>query len=233
MAVRRASRKVTTRPEPPPPRRRGAVAWLLVLVLLAVTVGLSARLVGAWTWPQLRNPFAVQEIDRSGPALLQSMRDMSRYVAAEGTFQVVIDLERNRRFIPDALVGDRILFVAVGSVEGYVDFGGLTGDAVVVSPDRTAVEITLPPVTLTDPRLDVDASYVVSEERGLINRIGSLFDSDPDRLTAVYQRASEEIRRAAGESGLAERTRQNTEHMLRGMLRQLGFTQVAVAFAEV
>ena len=231
MAVRKASRKAASRPEPPP-RRRGSVAWLLVLVLLAITVGLSARLVGAWAWPELRNPFAVQEIDRSGPALLESMRDLSRYVAAEGTFQVVIDLERNRRFVPDTLVGDRILFVAVGSVEGYVDFGALTSDAIQVSPDRTRVEITLPPVRLTEPRLDVEASYVVTEERGLINRIGSLFDSDPDRLTAVYRRASEEIGRAAGDSGLVERTRQNTEFMLRGMLRQLGFTQVVVAHAQ-
>src|SRR5690606_20771346 len=173
-----ASRKAASRPEPPP-RRRGSVAWLLVLVLLAITVGLSARLVGAWTWPELRNPFAVQEIDRSGPALLESMRDLSRYVAAEGTFQVVIDLERNRRFVPDTLVGDRILFVAVGSVEGYVDFGALTSDAIQVSPDRTRVEITLPPVRITEPRLDVVASYVLTEERGLIYWIGSMLYSDP------------------------------------------------------
>ncbi len=90
----------------------------------------------------------------------------------------------------------------------------------------------MPPVQLTEPRLDVDASYVVSEDRGLINRIGDLFDSDPDRLSAVYQRASESIAQAAADSGLVERTRRNTEDMLRGMLRQLGFTQVTVAFAE-
>lgn len=207
------------------------MAWLLVVVLLVVTIGLTARLVGAWTWPHLRNPFVAQEIDRSGPALLESMRDLSRYVAAEGTFQIVIDLENNRRFVPDPLLNERILFVAVGTVEGYVDFSGLAGDAIEVSADRTAVEITLPPVGLTDPRLDVDASYVVSEERGLINRIGGLFDSDPDRLSAVYRRAAEDIGQAAADSGLAERTRQNTEHMLRGMLRHLGFTSVSVTFA--
>lgn len=232
MAVRKASRTVSAPLEPPPRKRRRGVAYLLVLVLLAGAAGVVARGFGVWTWPQWRNPFAQQEIDRSGPALLQSMRDLSRYVAAEGTFQVVIDLERNRRFIPDALLNERILFVAVGSVEGYVDFAGLTGDAIVVSPDFTEVEITLPPVRLTEPRLDVDASYVVSEERGLINRIGDVFDSDPDRLSAVYQRASESIAQAAADSGLVERTRQNTEDMLRGMLRQLGFTRVTVAFAE-
>lgn len=232
MAVRRVTRTERV-PVQPPPRRGGrGLAYLLLLVLLVAAGGIVARGFGVWTWPQWRNPFAVQEVDRSGPALLQSMRDLSRYVAAEGTFQVVIDLERNRRFIPDALLNDRILFVAVGSVEGYVDFGALADDAITVSADRTAVEVTLPPVQLTEPRLDVDASYVVSEERGLINRIGNIFDSDPDRLSAVYQRASELIGQAAAEGGLVERTRENTEEMLRGMLRQLGFTQITVTFAD-
>lgn len=214
-----------------PPRRQGhSGLWLATVVVLVVAVAFGVRVAGIW--PSWTNPFAERETDRSGPALLRSMQNLSRYVAAEGTFQVVIDLQRNRRFVPDMLINERTLFVAVGTVDGYVDFGGLPDNAIEFTEDGEAIKITLPPPELGEPRLDVEASYVFAEKRGLINRVGDVFGSDPDRQAAVYQRAVEEIATAAVASGLAERTQQNTEYMLRGMLRHLGFADVTVTFVE-
>jgi hypothetical protein len=68
-----------------------AVAVLVVALIVASAVHLL---------PQLRNPFAQTTTDRSGPALLKSITALSRYEAASGSFQVVVDLSKQTAFIP-------------------------------------------------------------------------------------------------------------------------------------
>ena len=52
------------------------------------------------------NPFAAETVDRTAPAMLQSVRDLSQYHAAVGEFQVVVDLEQDvpegEAYIPPA-----------------------------------------------------------------------------------------------------------------------------------
>ena len=67
--------------------------------------------------PTFDNPFQDKTVDRSQPVLLQSMRDLHRYVAADGTFQVIVDLQENKENVPDFLVNRRTLFVGSGTVE--------------------------------------------------------------------------------------------------------------------
>src|SRR5262249_14425923 len=85
---------------------------LLVGVIAALVFGLKAINL----FPNIRNPVATETTDRSGPVLLESVKDLSRYVASEGNFQVLVDLQENKRFIPDLLFNDHTLFVGVGSV---------------------------------------------------------------------------------------------------------------------
>src|ERR1700754_4468493 len=127
----------TTPPEVVPGRRRRwrYVAGFLVLAVLLVVGG---RL--AWSW---LNPFGEQTLDRSQPVLLQSIKDLSRFEAATGNFQVVVDLEKDANFLPDAIKGTRTLFVGAGSVDAYVDFSRLGSGAITVSPDRTQVTVRL------------------------------------------------------------------------------------------
>ncbi len=66
--------------------------------------------------PGLHNPFSERDVDRSQPVILQSIQDLSRYEAAAGNFQVVIDLEKDARFLPSVVRGQRTLFVAAGAV---------------------------------------------------------------------------------------------------------------------
>ena len=131
--------------------------------------------------------------DRTQPALLESMQDLSRYVAAEGNFQVVVDLQNDRRNVPDWLLNQRTLFVGSGSVEAYVDFGTLTEGAIVQSADGKSVEIRLPAPQLAETNLDLEKSYVFAEERGLLNRVGDLIGGDPNRQQEVYRLAEEEL----------------------------------------
>jgi len=117
--------------------------WLAVLAV-AVAAVIAAVLVfsAVHLLPQLRNPFAESTTVRSEPALLQSITSLSRYEAASGSFQVVVDLSRRTRFLPPFIEGTDTLFVGQGTVIAFVDFSHLAGRDLHVSPGRTAVTMS-------------------------------------------------------------------------------------------
>ncbi|TWP51000.1 DUF4230 domain-containing protein [Lentzea tibetensis] len=188
-----------------------ALVFTAVLVLLAGTLQLTVGL------PQ----FGTETVDRSQPAVLKALRDLSQFHAAAGDYQVVLDIEQDVKWVPAALAGSRTLFVAAGSVNAYVDFGSLAEDGLVMSPDRKSVEVRLPPARLDKPNIDHERSYVFSQERGLVDRLNAVVET-PDQ-GRFYVAAEERIARAATESGLTDRARDNTRSMLTGMLQALGF----------
>ncbi|MEV0129058.1 DUF4230 domain-containing protein [Dactylosporangium sp. NPDC050688] len=202
--------------------------WLVATIGLVVALVLGAKTIGLF--PDLKNPFAEEQTDRSGPALLKSVQDLSQYVAAEGNFEVIVDVQKDRKYIPDFLLNERILFVAAGSVEVYVDFAGIGQGAVKESDDRRTVEITLPAPQLRPVRINNDRSYVYQEDRGLFNRLADAFKSDPNRLQEVYKLSEEKIGAAAKEAGLGKRAEENTRKMLQQFLGALGYTSVIVNF---
>ena len=202
--------------------------WLVATIGLVVALVLGARSIGIL--PDLKNPFGSQTTDRTGPALLKSVQDLSQYVAAEGNFEVIVDVQNNRKYIPDFLLNRRILFIASGSVEVYVDFASIGQGAVKESDDRRTVEITLPRPQLRPARINNDRSYVYEEQRGALDRLNDLFKSDPNRLQEVYKLAEEKISAAAKDAGLEKRAEENTRKMLEQFLRALGYTSVTVNF---
>jgi hypothetical protein len=211
--------------------RRGFVLVIGVVGLVAGLV-IGAGVINGWSgWlPELRNPFEEETTDRSQPVVLRSIQDLSRFTAASGNFEVVIDVERDRRFIPEFIFNERTLFVAAGSVDAYVEFGGLSGDALVVDEPNSTVRVTLPSPQLERPNVDPDRSYIYSQERGLANRINDFFDDDPDTQQQMMQLAQQRIAEAATVSGLRERAEENTRKMLEGMLHSLGFETVTITF---
>ncbi|WP_242483919.1 DUF4230 domain-containing protein [Streptomyces sp. NE5-10] len=174
--------------------------------------------------------FGTDVKDRSGPAVLKSVQDLSRYEGASGSYQVVVDLEHDARFLPDAIRGTRTLYVANGSVGAYVDLGALGDGAVTVDADRTEATLRLPHARLADPALDPERSYAVSKQRGLLDRLGDLFSDNPSSEQAVNVLAARRIGEAARESGLTERAERNTAAMLKGLLGGLGFERVTITY---
>lgn len=216
---------------PAPKGPSGPARGLLVVLgaaAVAVVVLLGAQATNVF--PDFRNPFAKEQTDRSQPPLLKSIQDLSRYVAAEGNFQVVVDLQNDRDNVPEFLLNQRTLFVGAGSVEAYVDFTKIGEGAVVVSPDGKSVEVKLPAPQLGQTNLDMEKSYVVAEERGLLNRINDLVKGDPNRQQQVYKLAEDRITAAARDSGLTDRAQENTNKMLEGLLRSLGYEKVTVTY---
>ena len=97
------------------------------------------------------------------------------------------------------------------------------------STDGKSVEIKLPAPQL-GRRPRHGKSYVFAEERGLFNRIGDVFGSDPNGSSSVYQLAEQRITEAARDSGLAQRAEENTRKMLEGLLRSLGYEKVTITY---
>ncbi|POX61200.1 hypothetical protein C3492_24105 [Streptomyces sp. Ru62] len=197
----------------------------LVLVLAVLFAGIRLAVL-----PGIKDLFGTETHDRSGPALLKSIQDMSRYDAASGNFQVVVDLDKDAKFLPDAIRGSRTLYVGAGTVDAYVDLGRVGEKDVTVNGDRTSATIRLPHARLGRPALDPDHSYAVSKQRGLLDRLGDLFSDNPNSEQAVQQLAVRHIGDAARTSGLTARAERNTTGMLQGLLRSLGFTEVHIAY---
>ncbi|MFR9676014.1 DUF4230 domain-containing protein [Streptomyces sp. TR06-5] len=199
----------------------------LALVVLAALLAAAGRL---HLLPGLSNPLATDTEDRTGPTLLTSIRNMSRYEAASGNFQVVVDIDKDAAYLPDALLGERVLFVGDGSVGAYVDLGDLKRKAVKVDDARTEATLTLPHAHLEKPALNVNRSHVVSRERGLLDRYGDWFSDNPGDERQVRRAAVRHIAEAAEESGLRSRAEENTTRMLEQLLRSLGFERITVRY---
>lgn len=196
--------------------------WITRGALVAAVLVVAAAAV--FVFGQLRpfgSPGAEETVDRSQPAVLKSVRDLSQFHAAAGEFQVVLDIETDVKWVPAALAGERTLFVAAGSVNAFVDLGSLADDGLIVSPDGRSVEIRLPEPRLDRPNLHHDRSYVFSQERGLINDLQAL--AAPPDQQRFYVAAEAKLAEAAQRSELLRRAEDNTRAMLTGMLQSLGF----------
>jgi hypothetical protein len=200
----------------------GAVAAIAALVVALSAVHLL---------PSLRNPFAESTSVRNQPVLLKSITALSRYQAASGSFQVVVDLTRKTAYLPSFLEGSETLFIGQGSEIAYVNFAQLKSPAIKVSADRRAVTVRLPHAQLEPAVLNVRQSYVFAQQQGLLNRIGNFFAGNPNSQQQVYILAQQKIEAAARRSALLAQAQRNTAGMLTGMLHSLGFQRVTVTFS--
>ena len=207
--------------------RVGGIVAAIVAVLILVLVLSAVHLL-----PQPRNPFAETTTVRSQPVILKSITNLSRYEAASGSFEVVVDLTKRTSLIPSFLEGSETLFVGQGTDIAFVDFSQLKSHAITMNADRTSVTVTLPKPQLQPAVLNVSQSYVYAQQQGLFNRIGNFFSGNPNSQQQVYQIAQQKIQAAARQSPLLAEAQKNTEGMLTGMLTSLGFQHVTVTFGQ-
>ncbi|HWM22264.1 MAG TPA: DUF4230 domain-containing protein [Ilumatobacteraceae bacterium] len=193
---------------------------LVVAVLLVVAGMVSIKL----------NPFKTEHKDHSPPPILTELREISDLHAAQAEFEVIIDDEQDVRYIPAVLAGERVQFVAVGTVDAVVDLSTLTADAVVFDEETNSVVVTLPQPTIGDPVIDHELSHVMNRDRGLFNRIGGLFSDNPTSENALYDAASQKMADAAAASGLVAMAQDQVEDLLETTITRLGVEDVEVRF---
>lgn len=196
--------------------------------LLLVAVVLLASLVP--DFPNL-NPFSTETKDRSQPVVLRSLERLTEYRAATANLEVVVDVEEDG-ILPSFLQGDKTLLVAAGRVDASVDFRGLGSRGLQVSEDRKAVTITLPAAKLGEADVDLERSRVFDRDRGLLDRVGSVFADNPSNERELLLLAERKLRSAAAaDRGVVQAAERNTRAMLESLMRGLGFERVTVRFA--
>lgn len=205
------------------PLALGAGAVVAVLALVGVDRALDLV-------PGLGNPFAERVVEHDRPALELALSDLSEYHAAQGRYQVTVDLEKDTPWVPGIVQGERTTYLATGTVDGLVDFRDLGDDAVRVDGD--AVTMVLPPPHLGEAVVDLDESRVVARDRGLVDRITGAFSDSPTSEREVARLAEEDLARAAARSDLERRAQDNTRTLLTGLARSFGFTDVTVRFED-
>ena len=215
---------------PAAPARRGTGSLVALVATVAVLVAGVVVIAAVHLLPHIRNPFAESTTVRSQPTLLKSITSLSRYQAASGSFQVIVDLSRKTPYLPSFLEGSQTLFVGQGTVTAYDDFSRLARGDIQLSPGRTAVTVRLPQPQLEPATLNVRQSYVFAQQQGLLNRIGNLFSGNPGSQQPVYIAAQQKIQAAANQSPLITDAQRNTQAMLTSMLSSLGFTHVTITF---
>ena len=196
------------------------VGGILVVCLLCVAGMVSFKL----------NPFKTESKDHSPPPILTELREITDLHAAQAEFEVVIDDEKDVRYMPAVLAGERVQFVAVGTVDAVVDLSTLTADAIEFDPETNSVIVTLPSPTIADPVIDHEVSHVMNRDRGLFNRLGGLFSDNPTSEAALYDAASDKMADAAANSGLVSMAEAHVEEVLETTITRLGVDDVEVRF---
>ncbi len=113
------------------------------------------------------------------------------------------------------LFGDRLLFVAHGTVIAGIDMSR-------INPQDMRLEdgvlyVQLPPAEVFIATLDNEKSYVYDRQTGILKR------GEVDLETLARQAAEEEIRKAALEDGILQIARQNAEAYLARFFAALGY----------
>lgn len=199
------------------PARLLAYAALVVVAVIAIRA-----------LPDL-NPFGSETIDRSQPAVLKSIERLSEYRAATANLEVIVDIEEDTELLPSFLKGEKVLFVAGGNVDAFVAFDD---PQVEVDEDRKSVTVTLPAPELAEAAIDLERSRVYDRDRGLLDRVESVFEDSPTSDQELIALAQEKLEAAAAANGaLRSAAERNTRQMLEGLLTGLGFESVTVRFS--
>ena len=195
-------------------------------------VALVAGLVvaGVVGFQLLHSPFSTVTKDHSPPPVLLELRDLSDFHAAQAQFEVTLDLEKDVKYVPSAIAGERVQFVGVGTVDAVVDFSSIGAGAVQISDDNKSVVVTLPSAYAMTPVLDHKQSHVMNRDRGLINRVVGIFNDNPTSEDSLYQAAQQKMADSARQTDLLQRAQEHTTFVLTGMLKSMGFEKIDIVF---
>jgi hypothetical protein len=211
-------------------RRRLPVKLFAAVVALAIAVPIGAQFAGLF--PALSATFTPQTVDRGPAPLLAALTDISEYHAATGTFQVLVDIERDTPHVPALISGERTTLFATGHVDALVDLSGLGPERVNASADQSSVTFALPAARLAPATLDPAASRIVGRDRGIVERLAGVINNNPVHDEELYRLAAHKLDETARQSDLTVRAETNTRDMLTSLARSLGYEQVTVTFGD-
>jgi uncharacterized protein DUF4230 len=214
--------EVPTRPKQPDRRPFSfgtLVVGMVVGFILLAAFGHVAR-TGLWSKFAGFLTGRGSSIDVSSPAVVDKIRQLSRLETVVYSMDKIVGGERQSTFLPDFLVGDKLLLVAHGEVIAGVDLSQLKPGDVVVKGD--AVQVRLPEPQVLSTRIDNGSTRIYSRTTGLFA------NADPNLETQVRLTAEQQIGQAALSDGILDKARQNARTSVTALLYGLGFHTVDV-----
>ncbi len=197
-------------------------------LVVAVVVAQSLSLL-----PQFSNPVKEEEVDRSAPPLMLSLEDRADLIASSGNLQVLVDREIDVNWLPGILAGERLVYQAVGSIDGIVRLSEVTSRVTVdEETGERVVTFTVPPAELSEVHLDLEESKVVESDTGLFNRIADFFKDNPGELQDLQRMGRDKIEAAALEAGVLDRAEQSARETLTDLAMRAGADDVVVEFVD-
>ena len=193
----------------------GIVLGFLLLSAFAhvAQTGLWSRLAGYVTGRST-------SIDASSTAVVEKIRQLSRLETVVYSLDKIVEGDRQSAYLPDFLVGDKLLLVAHGEFIAGVDLGQLKAGDVWVKGDAVHVRLPAPQVLTT--RIDNGRTKVYSRTTGL------LVNADLNLESQVRLAAEQQITQAALSDGILLKARQNAQTSVSALLYGLGFHTVDV-----
>jgi hypothetical protein len=159
-------------------------------------------------------------IDVTSPSIVEKIRQLSRLETVVYSLDKIVEGERQSAYLPDFLVGEKLLLVAHGEVIAGVDLSQLKPGDVSVKGD--AVQVRLPPPQVLTTRIDNDRTKVYSRTTGL------LVNQDIDLESKARLAAERQITQAALDDGILDKASQNARTNVTALLYGLGFHSVDV-----
>jgi hypothetical protein len=159
-------------------------------------------------------------VDTSTPAVVEKIRQLSRLETVDYSIDKIVEGSRQNPYLPNFLVGDKLMLVAHGDVIAGVDLSQLQASDVAV--DGSHVRVRLPEAQVLSTRLDNAHTRVYSRSTGV------LVEADPDLESEVRRAAEDQFTQAALADGLLDKAHQNARASVSALLRGLGFQRVDV-----
>ena len=177
-------------------------------------------------------PFGTETKDHSPPPILQELRELADFHGAQAEFEVIVDSEEDVRFMPQFLAGERVQFVAIGTVDAVVDLSTLSSEAIRFDEETNSVTVLLPAPKIDGPVIDHEQSHVMNRDRGLFNRLGGLFSDSPTGERDLYLAAESKMSDAAARTGLVAMAEKTTAQLLEDMILNMGVDDADVRFYD-
>ncbi len=154
---------------------------------------------------------------------INEVRALSRLETIQYSVEKVITGEMGQGTF-SFLFGDKILFVAHGTVIAGIDMAKLMPED--MRFENGVLTVKLPPAEIFIATLDNEKSYVYQRDTGYITQ------PDINLETQVRQKAEEEILKAALEDGILEQAQTNAEAYLLKFFAALGYPNVIFSYDQ-
>ena len=183
---------------------------LLMLIVILATISVTFF---------VTNKFHEQEL-YSASGVLEQVKDISELNTVEMYFNEIIDFKNAKLFnnfqIP--FTEKSFIFTVKSKVKAGVDFSSIDEGDIAIS--GKSLLIKLPNPTITSKEI---LSYKVYDEKnGLFNEVTT---EDTLKALELFEKDMEE---QALSSGIIEKSKENTEHIIRNLFLSYGFESIEI-----